>query len=463
MAATRLIPLHINKGKNIAQCLSDRTDYAENGDKTEEGKYVSSYGCDPKTVDEEFMLTKQKYLQSSGRDSERNVIAYQIRQSFKPGEITPKEANAIGYELARSFTKERHAFIVATHTDKAHIHNHIIFNSTSLDGQRKFRNFFMSSYAIRRISDRICLEHGLSIITPLPFAQRKKRTTYPQRESFRSSICREIDLLMKQHPENLQRLLELLQADGYDIRYGNNISVRGKNQKRYVRLSSLGSGYCQEDLKRILAGKTAGESETEFSYLINIEDKIRQGKGKGYVRWAKRFNLKQISQMMCFMKDNHIQGPEDLADRTKEAAEKFDELSAVLRKDENRLFEIALMKKQIINYARTKQVYADYRKAGYSKKFLEVHRDEILIHKAAKAFYEKMQGKKIPKVKDLNEEYGQILAEKRKVYGEYRQAKEKMKQYQIAQQIANEIMNEDEKRDRDKEQQEKNAADRKEL
>ena len=259
MAATRLIPLHINKGKTIAQCLSDRTDYAENGDKTEEGKYVSSFGCDPKTVDEEFMLTKQKYLQSSGRDSERNVIAYQIRQSFKPGEITPEEANAIGYELARSFTKERHAFIVATHTDKAHIHNHIIFNSTSLDGQRKFRNFFMSSYAIRRISDRICLEHGLSIITPLPFAQRKKRTTYPQRESFRSSICREIDLLMKQHPENFQRLLELLQADGYDIRYGKNISVRGKNQKRFVRLSSLGSGYRQEDLERILAGKTAGE------------------------------------------------------------------------------------------------------------------------------------------------------------------------------------------------------------
>ena len=268
---------------------------------------------------------------------------------------------------------------------------------------------------------------------------------------------------MKQHPENLQRLLELLQADGYDIRYGKNISVRGKNQKRFVRLSSLGSGYRQEDLERILAGKTARESEAELSYLINIEDKIRQGKGKGYVRWAKRFNLKQISQMMCFMKDNHIQGPEDLADRTKEAAEKFNEFSAVLRKDENRLAEIAFMKKQIINYARTKQVYADYRKAGYSKKFLEVHRDEILIHKAAKAFYEKMQGKKIPKVKDLNEEYGKILAEKRKVYGEYRQAKEKMKQYQIAQQIANEIMNEDEKRDREKEQQEKNAADRKEL
>lgn len=118
MAATRLIPLHINKGKTIAQCLSDRTDYAENDAKTEDGKYITSYGCDPRTVDEEFMLTKQKYQQSIGRDSNRNVIAYQIRQSFKPGETTPEEANAIGYELARNFTKDRHAFIVATHTDK---------------------------------------------------------------------------------------------------------------------------------------------------------------------------------------------------------------------------------------------------------------------------------------------------------------------------------------------------------
>ena len=117
MAATRLIPLHINKGKTIAQCLSDRTDYAENGDKTEEGKYVSSFGCDPKTVDEEFMLTKQKYLQSSGRDSERNVIAYQIRQSFKPGEITPEKANRISCELAKRFTHGNHAFIVATHNN----------------------------------------------------------------------------------------------------------------------------------------------------------------------------------------------------------------------------------------------------------------------------------------------------------------------------------------------------------
>ena len=164
MATSRLIPMHKNKGKTIAQCLADRTDYAKNPDKTNDGELVSSYECDPKTVQGEFMLAKRTYLDITGRTQENDVIAYQIRQSFKPGEITPELANKLGYELALNFTKGRHAFIVATHVDKAHIHSHIIFNSTSLDCTRKFRNFWGSTYAVGRLSDRICLENGLSIV-----------------------------------------------------------------------------------------------------------------------------------------------------------------------------------------------------------------------------------------------------------------------------------------------------------
>ena len=141
MAATRLIALHINKGKTVAQCLADRTDYSENAAKTEDGKYISAYACDAKTCDEEFLLSKRQYEHITGRTQAHDVIAYQIRQSFKPGEITPEEANKVGYETAMRFTKGKHAFIVATHVDRAHIHNHIIFNSTSLDCTRKFRDF----------------------------------------------------------------------------------------------------------------------------------------------------------------------------------------------------------------------------------------------------------------------------------------------------------------------------------
>ena len=168
MAATRLIALHKNKGKSVAACLKSRTDYAQNPDKTEQGQLVSSYKCSPLTVDEEFMLTKRQYDLVNGRRQKSDVIAYQIRQSFRPGEITAEEANKVGYELAMRFTKGKHAFVVATHTDRQHIHNHVIFNSTALDGSRKFRDFFFSALAVQRLNDLICLEHQLSVIERSP-------------------------------------------------------------------------------------------------------------------------------------------------------------------------------------------------------------------------------------------------------------------------------------------------------
>ena len=155
MATTRIISMHVNKGKTIAQCLTDRTDYAMNPDKTENGELISSYACDPHTADAEFLFSKRQYRLLTGREQRNDVIAYQVRQSFKPGEVTAEEANRIGYEFAQRFLKGKHAFIVTTHTDKAHIHNHIIWNSTTLDSKHKFRDFLGSGKAVARLSDQI--------------------------------------------------------------------------------------------------------------------------------------------------------------------------------------------------------------------------------------------------------------------------------------------------------------------
>ena len=195
MAATRLIALHVNKGKTVAQCLADRTDYSQNASKTNDGEFISSYECDPKTADEEFLLSKRQYQHITGRQQKNNIIAYQIRQSFKPGEITPEEANQVGYETAMRWTKGKHAFIVATHIDKAHIHNHIIYNSTSVDCSRKFKNFFLSGLAVQKLSDRVCAEHGLSIITPKPYRERQKRTVFPKKRTQRDELCEAIDIV----------------------------------------------------------------------------------------------------------------------------------------------------------------------------------------------------------------------------------------------------------------------------
>ena len=184
MAATRLMALHITKNKDLASCLEERLDYTEDELKTEDRKYISTYGCDIETASEEFLLSHKEFHDNIRAVRKDEVIAYQIRQSFKPGEITPEKANQIGYELAMRFTKGDYAFTVCTHTDKKHIHNHIVFNSISMDGKKKFRNFYYSGIALRRISDILCFENGLSIIKPAPYAERKKKGRYSRTKNY---------------------------------------------------------------------------------------------------------------------------------------------------------------------------------------------------------------------------------------------------------------------------------------
>ena len=240
LAATQLIPMRKNKGKSIGACLHNHTSYIQNPDKTEQGELVSSYQCSPLTVDEEFLLTKRLYEQTTGRSQKSDVIAYQVRQSFKPGEVTPEEANRIGYEFAERFLKGKHAFIVATHIDRAHIHNHIIYNSTALDGTRKFKNFWLSSFAVQRLSDLICLEHQLSTIEYKPYREQQKRIVYPPKESNRDRLCGIIDTILAEKPEDYEAFLQKLEQQDYEVKRGKHTAVKGKGQKRFIRFRTLG-------------------------------------------------------------------------------------------------------------------------------------------------------------------------------------------------------------------------------
>lgn len=270
MAATRLIALHVGKGKTVAQCLGERLDYSQNPLKTEQGEFVSSYECEPETAALEFLLSKRKYQQVTGEEYQGNIIVYQIRQSFKPGEITPEEANRLGYETAMRFTKGKHAFTVSTHTDRAHIHNHIIFSSTFLDGTRKFKNFFYSALALQRLSDIICLENGYSIIDKKPYEDRSKRTTYPMRHTMRNEIRAAIEDCLKKRPENLTMFFRFLEEAGYEVRQGRYPSVKGRRQKKYIRFESLGEGYTIAAISDRIAG--ANVRQTQPRSAVRVPD-----------------------------------------------------------------------------------------------------------------------------------------------------------------------------------------------
>lgn len=251
--------MHLNRGKTLAQCLADRTDYGMNPDKTGGGELISSFACDPDTVVSEFALSKREYRELTGRVQENDIIAYQIRQSFKPGEVTPGEANRIGYEFAERFLKGNHAFLICTHTDKAHIHNHIYWNSTTLDCTRKFNNFIGSYRAVRRLSDLICAEHRLSVIED----PQKHGLSYNKwlgghsRLSNRDVLRRAIDIALEKKPKDLNELLALLKDSGYSIsRRGRSgrMSLKHENQRQSIRLDSLGKGYSEQELRAVLAG-----------------------------------------------------------------------------------------------------------------------------------------------------------------------------------------------------------------
>ena len=440
LAATRLIPMRKNKGKSIGACLHNHTSYIQNPDKTEQGELVSSYQCSPLTVDEEFLLTKRLYEQTTGRSQKSDVIAYQVRQSFKPGEVTPEEANRIGYEFAERFLKGKHAFIVATHTDRAHIHNHIIYNSTALDGTRKFKNFWLSSFAVQRLSDLICLEHQLSTIEYKPYRERQKRIVYPPKESNRDRLCSVIDTILAEQPKDFEVFLQKLEQQGYEVKRGKHTAVKGKGQKRFIRFRTLGAGYSEDEIKAVIAGEAEHRphqkqppKEQPFHLLVDIQAKLSEGKSEGYARWAKRYNLKEMSKTLIFLQENKIGSIEEMQERVDAATARYHELGDSIKGSEKRLAEIAVLKAHIINYAKTREVYAAYRKAGYSKAFLEAHREEITLHKAAKTAFDEAGLQKLPKVKELDAEFAELLTKKKAAYPDYRKARNEMQELVRAQ------------------------------
>ena len=441
LAATRLIALHKNKGKSVAACLKSRTDYAQNPDKTQQGELVSSYECSPLTVDEEFMLSKRQYELMTGRRQKNDVIAYQIRQSFKPGEITAEEANKVGYELAMRFTKGKYAFIVATHTDREHIHNHIIYNSTALDSTRKFRDFLLSGLAVQRLSDLICLEHQLSVIEIKPYRERQKRTLYPPRESNRDKLCAVIDnILLNEKPADFEAFLQKLEQQGYEIKRGKHTSVKGTRQKRFIRFRTLGAGYSEDEIKAVIAGEAEhcphqkqSPKEQPFHLLVDIQAKLSEGKNEGYARWAKRYNFKEMSKTLIFLQENKIGSIEEMQERVNAATARYHELGDSIKAAEQRMAEIAVLRAHIINYAKTRPVYDAYRKAGYGKRFLEEHREQITLHRAAKVAFDDAGLKKLPKVKELNTEYSTLLSQKKAAYPAYRKARDEMQELMKAQ------------------------------
>ena len=457
MATTRLIPLHTGKGRNFGKAIRNVIGYVSNPKKTHQGELVTGFGCNPETADGEFLLMKREYIAQTGRlRGKDDVIAYHLRQSFVPGEITPEEANRIGCELAKRFTHGQHAYVVATHEDRRHVHSHIIFSAVNLDCDRKFRDFLGSGRALGRLSDTLCVENGLSIIekpqhTTLTYDKwLGDRAKQPQREEMRATI----DEIMRQKPESFDALLSVLREKGWEIKHGKRMSARAPGQVRFKRLDSLGEEYSEKTLRAALderrewkpkerrKGQKSKIEHTSVSLLVDVQAKLQQGKGGGYARWAKVFNAKQMAQTLTYLSEHHIQNVAELAEKTKAATLRHGELLKKMKNEEAQIREVAELKKHVLGYLRTREIYATYKKSGYARKFLVEHEQEILIHRAVKQAFDERKLTKLPTVQTLQTEYEALMTQRKKDYAEYKDTKNEMRELLTVRANVERILNE---------------------
>ena len=312
-----------------------------------------------------------------------------------------------------------------------------------MDCKHKFRDFLGSGRAVARLSDAICTEHRLSVIA----APKRGKNHYGKwlgdnaKPTHRELLCGLIDAALLQKPDGFDALLKLLAEAGCEVRQrGDTLSLRHPDRKGFIRLSSI-NGYSEDALRAVLAGekehtprrKKAQATRKKDALLIDIEAKLQAGKGVGYERWAKVFNVKQMAQTYNYLREHGLLDYEELEARAAAATERYHALSAQIKAAEGRMAEIAVLKTHIINYAKTRPVYDAYRNSGYSKKFLEAHREEITLHKAAKAAFDEAGLQKLPKVKELDAEFAELLIKKKAAYPDYRKARNEMQELVRAQ------------------------------
>lgn len=441
MAVSEIKPIKCWKGKSVAAVVKDRIDYYKNPQKTDGGRLVSCFQCTQESAFDEFMSTKRIYTVQTGRKREKgkDAVLWRVCQSFKPGEVSPEEANKIGYEFATEFLKGEHQFMVCTHIDKGHIHNHIVWNSVALDCNHKWNNYYHSAVVARAINDRLCREHNLSVVRPKEKGKEYKEWDAEKKgASWKAKLRETIDALLPASAD-FDDFLARMRAAGYEVKTGKHIAFRAAGQERFTRAERLGEDYSEAALRARLTGAqrpTGAQRKAWRQYTRNvnllIDMQSAAGKGPGYAHWAKIYNVKETARTLNFLVEHGIADYDTLVERAKAATEKYAAAATEIRKLEGRMAEIAALRKHIINYSKTREVFSQYKASGYSAKFRAEHESELAAREAAKRAFDALHAERLPSMAQLRSEYGKLLEKKKAKYEESRSLKSEQYELQTA-------------------------------
>ena len=421
----------VTKIKPIKSTLSKALDYIQNPAKTDEKILVSSFGCSYETADIEFGFTLSQAMEKG------NNLAHHLIQSFAPGEVEYEKAHEIGRQLADAVTKGQHEYVLTTHIDKGHIHNHIIFCAVNFVDHHKYNSNKRTYYNIRNTSDRLCRENGLSVVEPS--ANKGKHYAEYQADkagkSWKSKLKIAVDALIPQ-VSSFEELLQRLQAAGYEIKRGKYISCRAQGQERFARLKTLGADYTEEAITERINGKptrTAKVPKIEqrgVSLIIDIENSIKAQQSRGYEQWAKIHNLKQAAKTVNFLTEHKIEQYTDLVARIDEITAASEQAADALKSVERRLADMAVLIKNITTYQKTKPVYEAYKKAKNKEQFRASHESDLILYEAAaKALRAANVGGKLPSIATLQAEYAKLTEQKEALYADYGKLKKQVKEY----------------------------------
>ena len=424
----------VTKTHPIKSTLKAAIDYICNPDKTDGKLLVSSFGCSAETADIEFAWTRRHAI-DKGTNLGRHLI-----QAFEPGEVTPEEAHRIGMELAREVLGGKYEFVLTTHIDRDHVHNHLIFNAVSFTDHKHYHSNKRSYHYIRRTSDRICKEHGLSVIIPGQDKGKSyiEHTATQAGTSYKAKLKAAIDRLIPVSTD-FEDLLLHLQREGYEIKRGKYISCRADRQERFTRMKTLGVDYTEEAITARIAGRSRPfrqprQRDGKISLLIDIQNNIKAQQSAGFAHWAKLNNLKQAARTMNFLTEQGITSYGELESRLAAVTERRDIAHASIKEIETRTAELSLVMKHAATYRQLKPMYDRYRQSRDKEKFLRGHESEIILFEAAARELKKQGAVPLPSTESMKKKLAELTAKKDALLAEYRAARSEAQEYETIRQ-----------------------------
>jgi len=423
----------VTKIKAIRGTLSKAIAYILNPEKTDEKLLVSSYGCASETAAREFEWTR-RIAEQKGMNPVR-IIARHVIQSFEIGEVTPELAHEIGKQFADEILGGKYEYVLTTHIDKDHVHNHLIFNAVDFVDYHAYKSYKRIYYDMREVSDRLCKENGLSVIPPSQNKgmDYKEYTEAKRGTSWKQKLKQTIDRLVIT-AKDYDDFLRLMQEAGYEIKPGKYISFRAEGQERFTRSKTIGENYTEERIKERIAGRTPRRSQRQttpkgISLIGDIQERIRLIDSKGYEHKAKLTILKEAARTLNYLTDNNLLQYADLEKKVEDVHSSYDRTGKELKGVEARLREVQPLIKNISNYQRLKPVYDAFQKAKDKPGFKAKHEAELVIFEAARSTLLAMQGdEKLPSLKTLQAQQQRLLDEQQQLYDERAKLKKEVKQ-----------------------------------